>query len=179
MAQIEESNVIRDVFMVSLVPYQDERGRFVETFRKTWFPQRKWEAVQGNASYSRAGVLRGLHYHHRQIDYWFVPSGSVRVGLWDLRASSPTNRAVQMLEIGDTNFTGVYIPTGVAHGFLALTDVILTYLVDNYYDASDEHGVAWNDPEIELDWGTASPQLSPRDAANPLLRDIPADLLPE
>lgn len=179
MAEIEESGVIQDVYMASLVANEDERGRFVETFRKTWFPQRKWEAVQGNTSYSRAGVLRGLHYHHHQIDYWFVPSGAIRVGLWDLRASSSTYRAVQTLEIGDANFIGVYIPTGVAHGFLALTDMILTYMVDNYYDAGDEHGVAWNDPEFGLDWGTVSPQLSPRDAANPLLRDIPADLLPK
>jgi dTDP-4-dehydrorhamnose 3,5-epimerase len=82
------------------------------------------------------------------------------------------------LELGDQSLIGVYIPIGVAHGFVALTDAILTYLVDNYYDGTDEHGVAWNDPDINLPWGIVNPYLSPRDAQNPLLRDIPAENLP-
>ncbi len=179
MTQITESNLIQGVFLVSLRPFMDERGRFVETFRREWFPQRTWDIVQGNTSYSQAGVLRGLHFHRRQVDYWFVPRGAIRVGLCDLRRSSPTCRAAQTLEIDDQNLTGVYIPIGVAHGFVALTDAILTYLVDNYYDGADEYGVAWNDPDINLPWGVANPRLSPRDARNPLLRDIPAENLPE
>jgi dTDP-4-dehydrorhamnose 3,5-epimerase len=179
LTQIAESDRIKDLLLVHLKPFEDERGRFLETFRKEWFPQRDWVRIQGNASYSRAGVLRGLHYHHRQVDYWFCPSGTVRVGLCDLRASSPTHRAVQTLEIGQENPIGLFIPIGVAHGFAALTDAILTYLVDNYYDGTDEHGVAWNDPDIALPWGVADPQLSPRDAQNPLLRHIPPENLPE
>lgn len=178
MAQISESDLIQGVVLVSLAPFEDERGHFVETFRKEWFPQRTWDVIQGNASYSRAGVLRGLHFHHRQVDYWFVPSGTIRVGLCDLRCSSPTYRAVQTLEIGDQSFMGLYIPVGVVHGFVALTDAILTYLVDNYYDGTDEHGVAWNDPDINLPWGISNPHLSCRDAQNPFLRDIPPENLP-
>jgi len=177
MTQIIESDLIRDLTFVSPGSYKDERGRFMETFRKEWFPQRSWDIVQGNVSYSRAGVLRGLHYHHRQVDYWFCPSGIIRVGLCDLRPNSPTYRAVQTLEIGERNPTGIYIPIGVAHGFVALTDAILTYLVDNYYDGSDEHGLAWNDPEINLPWGVSDPQLSSRDSQNPYLCDIPPDKL--
>jgi len=178
MAQISESDLIQGVYFVALKPFEDERGRFVETFRTDWFPQRTWDVIQGNASYSEAGVLRGSHFHHRQVDYWFVPSGTIRVGLCDLRQKSPTYRAVQTLEIGDQNFMGVYIPIGVVHGFVALTDAILTYVVDNYYDGTDEHGVAWNDPDINLPWGVANPRLSPRDAGNPFLRDIPPENLP-
>lgn len=178
MAQITESDLIKDVFFVSLKLFGDERGGFMETFRQEWFPQRTWDVVQGNASYSKAGVLRGLHFHHRQVDYWFVPAGTIRVGLCDLRRSSPTFRAVQTLEIGEQNPTGVYIPVGVAHGFVALTEAIVNYLVDNYYDGTDEHGIAWNDPDINLPWGIATPQLSARDAQNPLLRDIPPENLP-
>ena len=74
---------------------------------------------------------------------------------------------------------GLFIPVGVAHGFLALTDASLAYLVDNYYDGTDEHGVAWNDPEIALPWGVDTPILSERDADNPLLEDVPAGNLPE
>jgi dTDP-4-dehydrorhamnose 3,5-epimerase len=178
MAQVKESDLIQGVYLVSLKPFEDKRGRFIETFRKEWFPQRTWDILQGNASYSQAGVLRGLHYHHRQVDYWFAPSGTIRLGLCDLRRNSPTCRAVQTFEIGDQNFVGVYVPIGVAHGFVALTDAILTYVVDNYYDGTDEHGVAWNDPDINLPWGITAPQLSRRDRQNPFLRDIPPENLP-
>ena len=178
MTRIDESDLIKDVYFVSLKPYEDDRGRFMETFRKKWFPQRAWEVIQGNVSYSKAEVLRGLHYHRWQVDYWFCPHGTIRVGLCDLRRSSPTYRAVQTLDIGHRNPIGIYIPIGVAHGFLALTDAILTYLVDNYYDGTDEHGVAWNDPDIDLAWGIADPRLSSRDARNPFLRDIPTEDLP-
>ena len=178
MATVRESDVIQGVYLVSLTSNEDERGRFVETFRKEWFPQRPWDIVQGNASYSKAGVLRGLHYHHHQADYWFVVSGGILAGLCDLRRSSPTHRAAQAVEIGERAPTGLYLPPGVAHGFLALTDVVLTYLVDNYYDGTDEHGVAWDDPDIGIDWGTTEPGISPRDASNPSLKSIPADRLP-
>ena len=62
---------------------------------------------------------------------------------------------------------GLYIPPGVAHGFAALTDVTLVYLLDRYFDGSDEYGVAWDDPEIAADWGIMNPVLSARDRANP------------
>lgn len=178
MTHIAESEFIKDVLLVSLRPFEDERGRFLEIFRQEWFPQHSWAVVQGNASYSRAGVLRGLHFHHRQTDYWFVPSGRIRVGLCDLRRGSPTFRAVQTLELDQHNPTGLLIPVGVAHGFVALTDTIVTYLVNNYYDGTDEHGIAWNDPDLNLPWGVTDPQLSPRDAQNPLLRDLPLESLP-
>ncbi len=178
MPEIHKSTLIKGVQIVTLKAFTDERGRFIETFRKEWFPQRTWERIQTNRSDSKAGVLRGLHFHHHQVDYWYVPRGTIRVGLCDLRASSPTFMAHQMLEIGDENQLGVFIPVGVAHGFLALTDATLTYLVDNYYDGGDEHGVVWDDPDLALPWGTASPILSPRDAQNPFWKDVPGDEKP-
>lgn len=180
MPNITESTQIKDVQLVALPQFADERGFFMETFRREWFPQRSWEKIQGNRSQSKAGVLRGLHYHHHQVDYWYVPAGMLRVGMVDLRPSSPTYLHTQTLDIGDENPTGVLIPVGVAHGFYALTDVMLTYLVDNYYDGTDEHGVAWNDPAIQLDWGiSGQPFVSARDEENPLLKDIPAENLPK
>ena len=87
--------------------------------------------------------------------------------------------ATQTIEIGETNNMGVFIPIGVAHGFVALTDATLMYFVNNYYDGGkDERGVAWNDPDINLDWGIQTPLLSPRDQQNRFLKDIPADELP-
>jgi dTDP-4-dehydrorhamnose 3,5-epimerase len=178
MVEIVESGVISGVRLVQLKVWRDERGAFLETFRKEWFPERSWDILQTNCSYSQANVLRGLHYHHWQVDYWFVPHGMVRVALADLRRSSPTSGQSQTLEIGEGNPTGVFIPVGVAHGYVALTNATMTYLVDNYYDGSDEHGVAWNDPTLGVDWGVSDPILSPRDFENPLLSEIPENRLP-
>ncbi len=178
MPEITDSQLIKGVKFAALRAFGDDRGRFLETFRKEWFPQRSWARVQSNASYSSAGVLRGLHFHYHQVDYWFCVNGTVQVALADLRPDSPTFRQTETLEIGEHNHMGVFIPVGVAHGFLALTDAILTYNVDNYYDNSDEHGVAWNDPELAVDWKQNAPQLSDRDRGNPFLADLPVDRLP-
>lgn len=171
---------ITGVYTMPIRAFEDERGRFMETFRAEWFPWITWERLQNNRSESKAGVLRGLHYHFKQIDYWYVPKGTIRVGLADLRPSSPTYMATATVEMGDSNNIGLFIPIGVAHGFVALADCTLMYLVNNYYDGGkDELGVAWNDPDINLDWGVTDPQLSPRDAQNKFLKDLPADILPE
>jgi dTDP-4-dehydrorhamnose 3,5-epimerase len=178
MPLIEESKFISDVLLVHLKSFDDERGRFLETFRKEWFPQRSWEIFQSNRSDSQAHVLRGLHYHHHQVDYWYVAHGQLRAALADLRPTSPTYRATQMIEMFEDSPLGLFIPTGVAHGFVSLTDATLIYIVDNYYNGGDEFGVAWNDPELGLDWGITDPILSPRDQENPCLRDVPIENLP-
>ncbi len=179
MPEIRESSRIRGVKFVPLQSFSDPRGRFLETFRKEWFPERSWEAVQTNRSDSRQGVLRGLHFHLRQVDFWVPAEGRIRIGLADLRRSSPTRGAVEVEELSGDAPVGVFVPVGVAHGFAALTDATLIYVVDNYYDASDEHGVAWNDPDLAVPWEVEDPVLSGRDRANPLLARIPEDALPE
>lgn len=179
MVQIEELKAISGAQLVHLRAFADDRGRFLETFRKEWFPQRSWDIVQCNRSDSKANVLRGLHYHHHQVDYWYVPSGRIRAALVDIRPSSPTYLCSHTVEMGEEHELGLFIPCGVAHGFVALTDVTLIYTVDNYYnDGRDENGVAWNDPTFGLAWGVSDPLISARDAANPLLRDIPQAALP-
>ena len=125
-----------------------------------------------------ANVLRGLHYHHQQVDYWQLMEGKIRVGLADLRPWSPTYRAIETIDIDAATPVGLFIPAGVAHGFYTQSAATLIYLVDNYYNGSDELGVAWNDPTLAIDWGTDNPIISERDAKNPLLADIPAELLP-
>lgn len=178
MTQIIRSSTIEGVKFAQLRTFTDERGFFMETFRKEWFPERTWDVVQTNRNFSKAGVLRGLHYHHMQVDYWCVIHGTIRVGLADLRPGSPTFGQSETVEIGDDNPMGVFIPIGVAHGFLSLTDSTLTYVVDQYYDGDDEMGVAWNDPILAVDWGTDAPLLSDRDRQNPLLSDIPEAKMP-
>lgn len=179
MPVISKLERIPGVYITELRPFSDERGRFTEIFRKEWFPQREWLNFQSNRSESKAGVLRGLHYHFNQVDYWYVASGRIRVGLVDLRDSSPGFKFTQTIDMDAADNRGLFIPVGVAHGFVALTDVTLLYIVDNYYDGADEYGLAWNDPDIRVSWGLDDePVLSGRDASNPFLRDIPAQFLP-
>jgi dTDP-4-dehydrorhamnose 3,5-epimerase len=96
----------------------------------------------------------------------------------DLRPESPAYLQGTTVEMGESNRIGLFVPTGVAHGFYALTDVTLTYLVNNYYDGSDELGVAWDDPALGVPWEAQSPVLSARDLKNPPLADIPPERLP-
>ncbi len=180
MTPVQPLKTIEGVYTAQLWAFEDERGRFMESFRREWFPWISWDRIQNNRSDSKAGVLRGLHYHFHQIDYWYVSGGRIRVGLADLRPSSSTYMAVTTLEMGEANNIGLFIPIGVAHGFTALTDCTLMYLVNNYYDGGkDELGVAWNDKDIQLNWGVDNPQLSGRDQKNPRLKDIPQELLPK
>ncbi len=183
MATIIQSPEIAGVFVVTPDVYEDARGMFVETYRKEWIPAAR-EMVQANRADRCARSLVGLHYHLHQADYWYVPHGSARVGLHDLRSGSPTDGATLMLDLGVTadvnsRHRGVYIPAGVAHGFAALTDMTITYLVDGYYDPADELGVAYNDPAIAADWLLDRPILSERDSANPLRSDIAEHLMPQ
>jgi dTDP-4-dehydrorhamnose 3,5-epimerase len=172
VAEVSESPVIRDVVIVVPTAHGDARGRFVETYRRSWFPLGR-EMVQANRSDKALGAVVGLHYHLHQADYWYVTRGLVRVVLHDLRVGSPTEGATLSLDLGEADERGVFIPPGVAHGFASLTDCTLTYLVDAYYNPADELGVAYDDPEIGAHWGIEAPVLSPRDQANPRRRDIP------
>lgn len=172
MPQIEESTLIAGVYLVHLKPFADERGRFIETFRKEWFPGRNWESVQTNRSDSKASVLRGLHFHKKQVDYWYISQGKIRAALVDLRPESASYLVKQMITLDGDTPMGLYIPVGVAHGFVALTDCTLNYIVDNYYDSTDEFGLAWNDPQIALEWGVENPIVSGRDQNNPRLEQI-------
>ncbi|MEO7836294.1 MAG: dTDP-4-dehydrorhamnose 3,5-epimerase [Acidimicrobiales bacterium] len=177
MPHIVGSEIISGVVVVEPDGHGDERGRFSETYRRSWFPLGR-EMVQGNRSEKQAGALVGLHYHLHQSDYWYAPRGRARVVLHDLREGSPTDAATLVMDIGEGADKGIFIPPGVAHGFAALTDLTLTYLVDSYYNAEDELGVAWDDPAIVADWGVTDMVISQRDQSNPSRADIPAGRRP-
>lgn len=175
---------IKGVRCVSPTLHRDGRGYFVETFRPEWFPEVNWQQIQQNTSFSIKDVLRGLHYHLRQVDYWRVFEGKILVGLYDLRQNSSTFGRSMMLEMNAMNKKrdpgiGLFIPSGVAHGFLVLSEVaFLNYLTNQYYNPDDEHGLRWNDPALRLDWRIKCPILSEKDAKNPFLKDIPKEELP-
>jgi dTDP-4-dehydrorhamnose 3,5-epimerase len=177
MPTVRESSRISGVYVVEPTIHGDQRGLFIETYRREWIPGAR-EMIQANRSNKQAGALVGLHYHLHQSDYWYVPVGEIRVVLHDLREGSPTDAATETLDMSGENHLGVYIPPGVAHGFAALTDTVLTYLVDGYYNPADELGVAWDDPTIGADWGVTEPILSQRDLANPMRSDLPVNRRP-
>lgn len=168
---------IADVLLLEPTAHGDDRGRFVETYRREWLPLGR-EMVQANRSEKAAGAVVGLHYHLHQADYWYVLRGTARVVLHDLREGSSTDGVTFVADLRGDEERGLFIPPGVAHGFASLTDVLLWYLVDGYYNPADELGLAWDDPDVGADWGIADPVLSVRDQNNPLRRDIPASRRP-
>lgn len=177
MAEVRESEQIAGVYVVEPAVHGDARGVFVETYRREWIPGAR-EMIQANRSNKQQGAVVGLHYHLHQADYWYVPVGTIRAVVHDLREGSPTDGATDVVELSGDNHVGLFIPPGVAHGFAALTDAVMTYLVDGYYNEADELGVAWNDPAIDADWGVVDPIMSERDRTNPARRDLPAGRRP-
>ena len=160
-----------------LVRHADTRGSFRELWRASWFPGEPFS--QANASVSAQGVLRGLHLHRRQDDLWIVATGRAFVALVDVRPLLDGSGPVAIVETRELAADDwVLIPSGVAHGFLALDPLDLIYLVTNEYDGSDELGFAWDDPAVGVAWPTlrgtpdGRPILSGRDGANPPLAEL-------
>jgi dTDP-4-dehydrorhamnose 3,5-epimerase len=152
--------VIPGLQRIPLGRVEDERGWFMELRRDSALPR---ATVQTNVSFSRRGVIRGLHYHERGQDDLFVClQGTARVVVLD-RDTGETHCE----DIGDDNAVAIYIPGRHAHGFEALTDLLFVYHVTEEYDPADpdEHGIAWDDPRVADLWSQRSPILSPRDTA--------------
>ena len=177
----------------AIARHADSRGAFRELWKASSFPTltpaetgapkaAEPRFVQVNQSSSATGVLRGLHYHRRQLDYWVVTSGRAFVALVDVRpVVAGSGRAlVETRELAADDW--VVIPTGVAHGFLALEPLELVYLVTNEFDGSDELGFAWDDPAVAVPWPVLEatpdgrPILSERDESNPSLAELVASL---
>lgn len=182
MAEVIPSDVIDGAVVVKPVVHSDERGSFIESYRREWFPLGR-EMIQANRGDRQKGAVVGLHYHLHQADYWYVPFGHARAVLHDLRVGSPTEGQTLTLDMGEVdggpnNHLGLFIPPGVAHGFSSLSDCVITYLVDGYYNPADELGVAWNDPTIGADWGLTDPIVSERDQQNPLRADLDPGRMP-
>ena len=140
--------------------FEDERGWFMELQRESWLPKR---LRQTNLSFSRRGVIRGLHYHERGQDDLFVClRGTARLVVLDRATGEAWSE-----DVGDENPLGVYIPGRHAHGFEALTDLISLYHVSEEYDAADpdEHSLCWADLRVKHLWSTTEPVVSERDAA--------------
>lgn len=165
---------IAGVRLAPLDPHADVRGSFTELYRRSRLADLP-PMVQANLSRSGPNVLRGLHFHRRQSDLWVPAEGEATAALYDLREGSPSQGRSMLVPLDAASPTALYIPAGVAHGFLTRERFALLYLVDREYEADDEWGVAWDDPGLGIAWGAADPVLSERDRSNPTLAEAIAD----
>lgn len=151
--------MIDGLLRLPLGVFADERGWFSELRRESTLPR---PTAQTNVSFSRKGVIRGLHYHERQDDLFTCLSGTARVVVLDRETGEAFTE-----DIGEANPVALWIPGHHAHGFEALTDILFCYHVTAEYDPADpdEHGIPWNDPRVAHLWSTATPILSARDAS--------------
>jgi dTDP-4-dehydrorhamnose 3,5-epimerase len=153
--------VIDGIRRLPLTLHEDERGWFAELARASGLPR---PFRQVNLSRSRAGVIRGLHYHQRgQDDVFVCLSGMVRVVVLDRTTGETFSE-----DVGDDNRVAIYVPGIHAHGYEALTDALFMYLVTEEYDAADpdENSLPWDDARVRHLWSTSSPTLSARDASS-------------
>lgn len=176
---MEISNTrISDVKIIQPKVFGDERGFFLETFEKQRYQEAlgiNLEFVQDNHSRSRQNVLRGLHFQktNPQGKLVRVVRGEVFDVAVDIRADSPTFGVWQGVILSEENKTQLWIPPGLAHGFLVLSDTAdFEYKCTDYYDPASEGCLIWNDPDVGIDWPIASPLLSEKDLRGKPLKDL-------
>lgn len=166
------------------VIHRDARGFFIETYHNAKFADLGIaEAfVQDNHSRSIKGTLRGLHYQLRrpQAKLCRVVEGQALDVAVDIRVGSPTFGKWTSVLLSANEHNQIYVPSGFAHGFLTLSDSVqFLYKCSDFYDPADEHGIAWNDPDLKIEWGIAAPIISGKDASYPTLARIVPEHLPE
>jgi dTDP-4-dehydrorhamnose 3,5-epimerase len=168
---------IEEVALIEPTVHGDERGFFVETFRANEFAELGvgLEFVQENHSRSGARVLRGIHVQPDQAKLVRCVAGRIFDVAVDLRPDSPTYKRWEGYELDDVDHRQLLIPAGFGHGFCVLSDAAdAVYRVSSYYDPELEWGVAWDDPEIAVDWPIREPVLSERDQSAPTLAELTA-----
>ena len=156
--------------LVEIIPtvYSDERGVFFETFNRAIFEANglPTEFVQDNQSFSKKGVVRGLHFQREP----FAQGKLVRVIMGrvvdvavDIRPDSPTFGQYETIELDAIRQNMFYVPEGFAHGFVALEDSIFCYKCTNLYHKASEGGIVWNDADLKIDWQIKNPIVSGKD----------------
>lgn len=162
---------IKGVWTIEPKVFKDERGYFMESYKKELFEEKigKVDFIQDNESRSTKGVLRGLHYQtgdFSQAKLVRALRGCVLDVVVDLRKSSPTFGEYVAVELTEDNKKQLFVPRCFAHGFLVLSDeAVFSYKVDNIYSPSHEASLLWSDPTVNIDWKIAEKDLilSPKD----------------
>jgi dTDP-4-dehydrorhamnose 3,5-epimerase len=170
---------LSEVIVIKPEALADERGWFLETYRKSEFEKHgiPFEFIQDNHSRSVGkGILRGLHYQKRPAAQGKLVRcvvGEIFDVAVDIRKGSPTYAKWVSTTLSAANREMIWVPPGFAHGVLTLSDVAeITYKMTSEYSPSHDRSVRWNDPSIGVNWPIANPILSKRDAEAPLLKDV-------
>jgi len=165
--------------LVEIIPsvFKDNRGWFYEFYKEESFHTLgiKHRFVQVNQSFSKKGVIRGLHMQldpYSQAKLATVITGKVLDVVVDLRQGSKTFREVYYCVLESSKRNMLLVPEGFAHGFAALEDSIFFYKCSNPYNREAETGVIWNDPDLNIDWQVKNPILSEKDLQLPALADL-------
>ena len=165
--------------LVEIIPtlYKDDRGWFYEFYKEDTFRKHNlhYRFVQENTSFSRQGVIRGLHMQrapYAQAKLVTVLSGKVLDVVVDLRAGSKTFAQVYYCLLESERRNMLMVPEGFAHGFAALEDSVFFYKCSNLYDKASETGVRWNDPELNIDWRVQNPIISEKDMVLPTMDEL-------
>lgn len=173
-----EKTLIEGVFIIKPNVFGDERGYFFESFNAQLFRSLGLtiDFVQDNQSKSAAGVLRGLHYQappFAQGKLVRVVRGAVLDVALDIRTDSPSYGKYVSAELNDRNHHMMWVPEGMAHGFLSLEEeTIFSYKCSSYYHKASEGSVLWNDPDLGIDWGVDDAIVSEKDRNAPLFRNL-------
>lgn len=180
------SHELLDTEMEGLILYEvsakeDPRGFLSESWRKDLMTELgiDYEFVQENHSRSIKGTLRGIHFQTEpgQAKLVRCARGTILDVAVDLRRGSPTYRQWEGFELSDTNRRQLLVPIGFGHAFCVLSDEAdVIYKLSTYYDPATESGIAWNDPEVDIDWPAMTRLVSDRDSIAPTLSEIADDL---
>ncbi len=157
---------LEDLKLFKLQIFHDERGAFFESWRHKEYEKIgiKEKFVQDNVSFSRRGVLRGLHYQKNQGQLVTIGFGKIFDVVVDIRPDSKTYKKYFSIELNAQDPYQLYMPPGFAHGFCVLSNMaVVNYKCTQYYNASHEGGIIWNDPEIGIQWPTKEYNISTKD----------------
>lgn len=176
---------IPEVLLIEPRLFGDERGFFFESFHAARYVKSGIAGpfVQDSQSFSREGVLRGLHFQwprHTQGKLVSVVLGAVWDVAVDVRRGSPTYGHWVGAELTDRNHHQIWVPPGFAHGFVVLSETaLLLYKLTAPYSPADETSIRWNDPTLAVKWPVHAPVVSGKDAVAPLLAELPPERLPQ
>lgn len=170
---------LKDAYIIKSQVFGDNRGFFLESYSEKKFKEAGIDAkfVQDNHSKSeKKGTLRGLHFQlplHAQAKLIRVVKGKILDVIVDLRRDSETFGKLETFELSAENFQMLFVPKGFAHGLMTLEDdTEVLYKADNFYEPTHEGGIAWNDPDLKINWPLENPILSERDKKWPTLKNL-------
>ena len=175
---------LKGVLVLEPDVFSDERGFFLETWNSARYENAGIQDsfVQDNVSFSKKGVLRGLHFQYPQSQGKLIQVllGQVVDVAVDIRVGSPTFGQWISFVLSDSNRRQIYIPPGFAHGYCVTSETaVFSYKCTEFYNPENQSGIIWNDPDLNIGWPIKEPVLSPKDTDCPRLKDLPPDKLPQ